>query len=244
MNTPLALLDFFDSREKAVALWGAAILTYAAVKGEGVAPSMVQVVRSLLAPKLLLLFGSAAVYCAALVFVADWLGFWHTTAVKETSYWFITGGAVLAGRGVGHAAPFDRAFYLKLIRHAIRFTIVVEFLINLYVFPFLAELVLVPFIVLFVGMQVVAAYDDSVKAARKPIDVVLITMSLFLLIHAAVEAIADPGALFTRENLESVLIAPALTFAFIPFLAAWAWISRRELDNVRKQVWADYESSA
>jgi hypothetical protein len=62
------------------------------------------------------------------------------------------------------------------------------------------------------------------------------------LIHAAVSAISDSGGLFTQENLESVLIAPALTFAFIPFLGAWAWISRRELDNVRKQVWADYDS--
>jgi hypothetical protein len=202
------------------------------------------VVCSLLASKLLLLFGSAAVYCAGVVSLARWLGFWHTTAVKETIYWFITGGAVLAGRAVEHAAPFDRAFYLTLIRHAIRFTIVVEFLVNLYVFPLLVELVLVPIIVLFVGMQVVAAHDDSVKTARKPIDAVLIAMSLFLLIHAAVRAISDPGGLFTQENLESVLIAPALTFAFIPFLAAWAWISRRELDNVRKQVWADYDSAA
>jgi hypothetical protein len=133
MNTPLAVLDFFDSRAKAVAIWGAVILTYAAIKGEGVVPSMVRVVRSLLAPKLLLLFGSAAVYCAACVSLARWLGFWHTTAVKETIYWFITGGAVLSGRAVEQAAPFDRAFYLKLIRHAIRFTIVVEFLVNLYV---------------------------------------------------------------------------------------------------------------
>ena len=164
--------------------------------------------------------------------------------MKETIYWFITGGAVLAGHAVEHAAPFHRAFYLKLIRHAIRFTIVVEFLVNLYVFPFLAELILVPFVALFVGMQIVAAYDDSVKAARKPIDVVLIVMSLFLVIHAAVEAIHDPGGLLTRENLESVLIAPALTFSFIPFLAAWAWISRHELDNARKEVWAGYDSAA
>jgi UDP-N-acetylmuramyl pentapeptide phosphotransferase/UDP-N-acetylglucosamine-1-phosphate transferase len=118
---------------------------------------------------------------------------------------------------------------------------VVEFVVNLYVFPFLAEVALVPIIALFVGMQVVAAYDDSVQTARKPIGFVLAAMSLFLLIHAAVEAIRDPGGLFTRENLESVLIAPGLTFAFLPFLAAWAWISRRELNNARKQILAGYD---
>jgi hypothetical protein len=160
------------------------------------------------------------------------------TTLKETIYWFFTGGAVLAGRAVEHAAPLDRAFYLKLIRHAIRFTIIVEFLVKLYVFPFLAELVLVPIIALFVGMQVVAAYDDSLHAARKPINSVLVGMSLFLLIHAGIDAISDPGGLFTRENFESVLVAPVLTFSFVPFLAAWAWIARRELENVRKRIWA------
>jgi hypothetical protein len=238
-----AILDFLDGREKAVLFWVAAILVFAVVKSGGdLASSFAQVLRSLLAPKLLLLFASAAVYCAGAVYLARWLGAWHTTTLKETVYWFVTGGVVLAGRAVAKAAPFDRRFYLQLLRHAVRFTIIVEFLVNLYVFPFLAELVLVPVILLFVGMQVVAAHDDSVKEARKPINGVLAAISVFLLVHVVVVAISNPGGLFTRENAETLLIAPTLTFAFVPFLWVWAWISRREQNNLRRRFQARYGS--
>jgi cytochrome bd-type quinol oxidase subunit 2 len=126
----------------------------------------------------------------------------------------------------------------------VRFTIVVEFLVNLYVFPFLIELVLVPIIVLFAGMQVVAAAEPAHASARRAIDGALIALGLLLLTYAAVEAIRDPSALFTRENAETLLVAPALTFAFVLLLWAWARISRREQENLRKRFSASYDSPA
>jgi hypothetical protein len=116
----------------------------------------------------------------------------------------------------------------------VRFTIVIEFLVNLYVFPFVIELILMPIILLFVGLQVVAAYDPAQAPVRKVIDGVVATIGFVLLVCAAVAASRDPSGLFTRENAETLLIAPALTFAFVPLLWAWGWISRRERTNLRR----------
>lgn len=214
-------------------LWIVAVVAFATVKGEGVASSFLGVVRAFFVPKLLLIFGSAALYCALIVLLAKQANLWHTTALKETVYWFVTGGVVLVGRAVTHAAPSDPGFYKQLLRQALRFTIVVEFLVNLYVFPFLVELVLVPIILLFVGMQIATEYDASLAAARKVIDAVLTTIGFLLLAYVAVETIRDPGGLFTRENAETLLVPPVLTFAFVPLLWACAWISRREQDHLR-----------
>ncbi|TML62909.1 MAG: hypothetical protein E6G22_07180 [Actinobacteria bacterium] len=242
MSPTLAVLDFLNSREKASLLWVAAIVAFATAKRNGVASSFVAVVRSLLAPKLLAVFGSAALYCAGVVLLARWIGAWHTAALKETIYWFFTGGVVLVGRAVTHAAPFDLAFYKALLRQAVRFTIVVEFLVNLYVFPFLAELFLVPLVLLFVAMQVLAAHDDSLANARKPIEGLLTTIGLLLLAYFVVKAILNPANLFTREHAERLLVAPILTFAFVPLLWAWGWISRREQENLRRGLRASYDS--
>lgn len=242
MGSCLAVLDFLNSREKAALLWAIAVLAFATIKGEGVVFSFVNVVRAFLASKVLLMFCSAALYCAGIVLLAWWAGLWHTTGLKETVYWFLTGGFVLVGRAVTHAAPSDPGFYKKLLRDAVRFTFVVEFLVNLYVFPFLIELVLVPLILLFVGMQVVAAYDPSLAEAKKLFDGVLTTIGLLLLVYVTVEAIRDPGGLLSRENAETLLIAPVLTFAFVPLLWAWSWLSRREQDNLRERFRASYDS--
>lgn len=237
----LAFIDFLDPREKAAVLWAITVLTFAVAREDGAGSSFRSVVRAFFAPKLQLLFGSAALYCAGVVALARWLDAWHMATLKATVYWFVSGGVVLTGRAVSHAAPFDFGFYRKLLRDAVRFTIVVEFLVNLYVFPFLAELVLVPTIIFFVAMQVVAANDDSLTEARKPIGAMMAAISVFLLAHVIVGILHDPGGLLTKENVETLLVAPVLTFAFIPFLWAWAWISRREQDKLRRRFRASYD---
>lgn len=235
MGTTVAYIDFLDSREKALLLWVVVVLAFATVKGDGVAASFGGVVRAFLAPKLLLLFGASALYCAGAVLLLRQVGLWHDATLKETIYWFITGGLVLVGRAVSNAKPSDPGFYKNLVRQAVQFTIVVEFLVNLYVFPFLIELTVVPVILLFVLLQVVAAVDPAHAPVKKIIDGALIVIGLVLLTSVFIHAVSDPGDVFARENAEALLVAPVLTFAFLPLLWLWGWISRRELESIRKK---------
>src|SRR6266542_226230 len=89
----LAVLDFLNSREKALVVWLVAIFAFAALKSGDLGSSFLGVLRVLCSSKLLLLFGSAALYSAALVVLGRELGLWHTSAIKATIYWFFgTGG--------------------------------------------------------------------------------------------------------------------------------------------------------
>src|SRR5512132_269462 len=97
--------DFLNSREDAVLLWS--IVFFLVFFGypfskdpRGIASSTWDVVRALVVPKLLLLFGSAAAYSAAIVLLADRLGLWHTTSLKDTVYWFVGSGIVLVAKAV------------------------------------------------------------------------------------------------------------------------------------------------
>jgi hypothetical protein len=206
-----------------------------AVKGEGVGGALFGVLRALLHPKLLLMFGSAAVYCTAVVLLAYRLGIWHTTAVKETIYWFVGTGLVIVGNAPTSASPHDPTYFKRLLRNAIRFTLIVDFLVALYVFPLAVELFLVPLVLLFVGMQVIAEREPNMASAKKVIDAVLFVIGLSLMLYVIVSAFTDLSGLLTRDNAERFLLAPALTIAFLPFLYAVAWASRRELNNLRKR---------
>jgi hypothetical protein len=239
-----SVTDALNAREVAALLWLLALFGYGWWKGgRDVTSSAGGVVRAFFQWKLQLLFLSAALYCAGVVLLAAWAGLWHTTAAKETAYWFLTGGVVLVGRAVSHAKPFDADFYWRLLRDALRFTILIEFLVNLYVFPFAVELFFVPFLLAFVLMQVVAASDPSFAPARKVIDGVLFVVGVALILYVTIEAATDLSSLFTRENGETLLVPLALTVAFVPLLGAWAWISRREQDNLRKRFRARYGSA-
>jgi hypothetical protein len=245
MHVTLAFLNILDSREKAVVIWVAAIVVYGTLKARrDIGSPIALLLRTMFHRKMLLLFGSAAGYCVAAVAVAQWAGLWHATAAKETVYWFCTGGITLVGQAVSHAKSPELGFHANLLGRAVRATIVIEFLVNLYVFPLPIELVLVPIILLLVMGQVIAAHDASVAAVRKPVDIAVATIGVFLLAYAAGHVIGNLSGLFTRENAETLLIAPALTFAFVPFLWAWGWISRREQQNLRRRFRTQYDVAA
>jgi hypothetical protein len=231
----LAVIDFLNPREKAWLVWLLVILAFAFYKGgRDIGRSTWDTVRAATQPKLLLLFGIAAAYSAGVVYLASRFGFWHTSATKETVYWFFGTALAVVGNATG-MSPNDPDFVRKLVGRAVRWTIVVEFLVNLYVFPLAVELFLTPLIIAFVGMQVGARYQPTEATVRKSIDGVLVAIGLALMLYVAVEVLSDPGGFWTREHAEGFLVAPALTVALVPLLFLVAWYSRRELEAVRRQ---------
>jgi hypothetical protein len=66
VSTSVAVLDVLSGREKAALLWMLGLIGYATVEGgRSVTSSFGDVVRALFQAKLLLVFGSAALYCVA-----------------------------------------------------------------------------------------------------------------------------------------------------------------------------------
>ncbi len=229
----LAAFDFLNSRETAIIIWAVILVGFATYKSDGLGSSLGAVLRSFFVTKLVFLFGIAAAYCAALVLAANKLSLWHTSAIKVTIYWFFGTGVVLVGSAV--TGRDDPDFVTKLVRRAVRLTLIVDFLVGFYVFPLTVELVIVPFILLFVGMQVVAENTPTLASAKTVIDAVLLAFGFGLMLWVAIGAATNPHSLLTRENGEDFLLAPALTLAFVPYLQLVAWHSRRELENLRKR---------
>jgi hypothetical protein len=218
--------DFLNSREDAILVWAVLILGYVTYKGPSIWLSFFGLARMVFASKLTLLFGSAAVYSAAIVLLAKKLGLWHTTALKETIYWFVGTGVVLAGNAT-HATP-SPDFLKQIIGRLLRITLVIEFVVNLYVFPLAVELVLVFLVLAFAGMQAAAPYTSGIdQATRKVIDGVLVGIGVFLIASFGVTALSDLDGFLSRETAERFLVVPALTLAFIPFLYLVEWYSQR-----------------
>lgn len=228
---------FLNSREDAILFWAAVIIGYATYKDpRGIAAGFAGVVRALLRAKVLLVFGSTLLYCALVVYGAEELGLWHESAVKATLYWFIGTGVVLVSEAVTQTSENDADFLRRVVRRVIAVTVLVEFVVNLYVFPFAFELVGAFVVLAFSGMQVVVQHDPSADPrVRKVIDGVLIAVGLCYLIYSAVKGLSGSDGLLTRENAEDFLVGPALTVVLVPFLYGLVWLSPHERENLRKR---------
>ena len=234
MSGSLAVIDFLNSREKAALLWTIPVIVFAAIKSDGLLGSFASVLKAFASPKLLLLFGSAAAYVAALIFLGSAVGLWETSATKATVYWFFGTGAILVGRAL-LVSPDDPAFLRRLLRGSLKLTILVEFTINLYVFPLVVELLFVPLLAVLVMLEVVAGSDASYADVRKLVDGALAVIGIGLLIYVLVAIFTDLSGFWTRKNAEDFLAPPVLTLTLVPFLALVALVSKREQDNLRRR---------
>jgi hypothetical protein len=236
----LSLIPVLNSREEATLIWGVIVVGYVSWKDTSIGTSFLQILRSVLHWKLLSLWVATAVYTAVIIAGAHALGLWHTTAIKESIYWYFGSGCVLTGKALT-AKQFE-GYSARLARTAIRFTLLLEFLIGLYVFPLAVELVLVPLVVLLAGVSAISTTAEN-ASAKTFSDRLLTAFGVGLLIWATVEAATDLDGLLTRNRAESFVLAPALTLAFVPFLYAIWRLSRWEQDRTRRR-WLESKSTS
>lgn len=215
-------------------VWGLVIALYVLRKDfPGISSSLIGVVKALIRPKLLLLFGGALAYTSLVVYVGYRLNLWNESALKVTVYWFIGTAVVLAGKAVDNQATRGR-FVLEILRRVVALTLLVEFVVNVYALPLVVELVAVLVVVVFSGMQVVARYPTLASdAVRLLIQGVLLSVGVLYATDFVVRVAADPGGFVTRNHLEELLVPPALTVSLIPYLLGVTWRSSFEQRRFR-----------
>jgi hypothetical protein len=243
---PLALLDFLNSREDAAVIWAAVILAFVLYQGGGSIRGSFWLVIQTLFPKLFFLFAAATFYGAGVVYAAWRTGLWHTAALKETLYALFAGCFVLVGRAIQERAGGVRHLR-KLLGHALRITIIVEFVMNLYVLPLAAEVILLPVMVTLLVTQDADKYDLSKRKAARLADNAIAYIGVAALTYVVFRAATALDGLVTRENAEGLLVGPALPTAFLPFAYVISWWSSREQENLRKRFqtkWARLEETS
>ncbi len=127
-----------------------------------------------------------------------------------------------------------------LLGRAFKVAIVIEFVVNLYVFPLAFELPFVPVVSVFIILDAWnQAQSNADPRLVKFTDEVVVAIGWLVLLSVLLRIGLGPGGLITRDALERLLVVPALTIAFIPFLLLNAWYSRREVENVRRRFALD-----
>ena len=239
----VALIDALNSREDAVLVWATVAAVLVLWKVPGISRQLLLVVRSFLARNLL--FGIWLPLTAAvigLLWLGSSLGIWHASSTKETFYWFVGTAFVLAGNATQANSP---AKFKKLFARLLTVSILVGFIVNLYVFPLGVELVLVPLVVILAGVQVVAERDSEyAKVERLVGGWLLPIIGVVGVTYAFGSAIADFGGFTMREHLEQFLVPLVMTVAISPFLYYVALWSTYERVFIRISVFVDDPSAA
>lgn len=212
-------LGLFNARETAIIIWLLVFLAWA-ISQKKIRDSLFGVGKAFLHKKILSLIIATILYAGLIVFVLSKIGIWQTSLIKDTTFWLVGTAFVLLMNA--NKATQDNGFFKKILIDNLRLILLLEFVVNLYTFNLLIELILVPFLFVIIAMSAYAEMKKEYLPVKKMVDFILSIFGFFLISYALAKILGDYQSFATSENMRAFILPPLLTFAYIPFLYLFA----------------------
>jgi hypothetical protein len=210
-----------NNREMALFLWGTLFLAWGLSRVE-VRRSFKALIESLFGSALIWVLVAALSYTMLLVLILMRIGYWEPPMAKVATWWFL-GAAV----GAMFSKPEGTGqHFRRLVIHNLTLAALIEFLSELYTFPFVVELIFVPSMAFLLAIQAVAQVqtDPKYQLTVRVLNGCSSLVGLALIIFVLYQAIRHASDLVSPGSVKEFFLPLLLMAAFVPFLYAWFYI--------------------
>lgn len=230
------VMSFFElvqlsNRETAIAIWILVFLLWGLTQHK-IKKSFFLVVKSFFACKLSISYLAMFSYIAIMLLVLHAVGIWRMSHVTNTILWIVCVAFVMLFET---SKANDESFFKNIIKDNLKILVVLEFLINLYVFSLWVELLLVPVFAILGGLIAVAGLNKQYEGIQKGLNYVMAIIGTSFIGYALYMAVSDFNNLFTADNFQNFILPILLTIMFLPFIYIWALYVNYETLSIRLQ---------
>lgn len=219
----------FDNREIAIGIWLIGLLVWGIFQ-RSVRQSLFEVVKAFLDWKLLLLFGSFAIYTATIVLVLEKVELWKPDQIVATILWYLLSGTVMLGRSL--KAEETPNYFRAMFVDNFRVVVVFEFVIVAQTFSLLAELIFVPFMAILGALLAFSELNGEYGAVKKILERLLALMVLALVWYSASTIWSEPENFFTFRTGRNFFLPILLTVLSLPIFYFWFCLAQVERENI------------
>jgi hypothetical protein len=223
-------LSALSNRERALLIWLAVFVVFVAAN-RSTRQALGSVLKALASPRLATALLAICAYVTLVVFAAHRVHLWQWWMLKDTLFWFF-GAAVVMFFNTDKART-DEHYFRNVVVENLKFAVVLDFILNLYVFNLVIELLLLPVLALLAMLTVVAGTDEKYAQLKKLLQWLAGLIGLGFLLYALASIVSDFRAFTTVRNLQDFALPIGLTVAFLPFTYALGLYSAYELLFVR-----------
>lgn len=211
----MKISDFLNNREIAILIWLLIIFLWMLTQSS-IRSAFIEVLKSLFAKKILLIAIFMSIYIFLMVLAFERIGFWDITVLKDTVFW-VFGVAFIMFINLNNAAN-DAKYFRKAIIDSIKIVIVLEFVINLYSFNLIVELLFVPILGLIAMMSGISSVKPEYKQVNVLLNYVLGFIGIVLLIFTIYQIVIDFQDFASLKNIRDFLVPILFTIAFLPII--------------------------
>ena len=225
------IIAVLNNREKAMLIWLAFGLALA-LRSKDIRSSLVSIAETLLSRPILTILAAMAGYASVVVFFSYRFGLWDFRMTKDTAIWLLGPAIVMV---FNHdKARTEPSYFKKMLLANLKVVLVVEFLVNFYVFNILVEALVVLPLLFFLGVSLaVSQAKEEYARVGRLVQSFMGLIGLLLLFYALARLVGDFNSFASVATLKSFVLPPALTVLFLPFIYGLAVYTAYELIFMR-----------
>jgi len=223
MNFWTDIQAIFNNREIALLFWIALIVM--AVLLSKLRKSLVPIFKILTGKMFLIIFSLIGIYLYGIILLLKYLEVWQSSNLKDVLFWFFSVGLILVFK-INDAK--SNAYFKGIFLSAIKWTIILEFIVNLYSFSLFTEIIILPVLVFLAMTQAVAEMDEKHKMVSKFLQNVIAVAGLLIFSFSLYKTVINFDVVLTFQNLIVFLLPSTITILFIPFVYFLALYSTYE----------------
>ena len=228
-HVPLNLVKELNNRELAIAIWLVVGIIWA-LTSSNIRKSLFQVVKAFFAWKLTLLYLMMLIYIASIVMVMSAIGIWKMSNLPLTILWAIFVSFIML---FDYQKANKPDYFRNSLKGNLKALVVLEFIVNLYVFALWVELLFVPFMVIIAATLAIAETNPEYRIVKRFLNSIMTLIGLVFIIYAGYMIATDFRQFATFDNLEKFYLPIFLSVTFIPFVYLFALYSGYEMFFIR-----------
>lgn len=227
------IISEINNREKSIIIWSSMFFLWAITRKE-IRSAFIGVLKAFFTPKLFIPFLVYSAYITSIIFLFSKIGFWKSFLLKDTLVWFF-GFAFINYVNINKVNE-EKGYIKNNLIDNFKLFIIIQFIVNMYVFNLPVELIITPTVTILVGIQIVASYKEKNRDVQKILNGILSIIGITFIIFSFSKALADSVNFFTSVTFQKLILPPILYIPLIPFIYLFALAILYETTFIRLKI--------
>ena len=209
----------FNNREIALIFYLVVFIIWTLTQKK-IRESIFGVIKFLFVRQILISILLLVIYVSVIVYGLTLVDLWNSNLIKDTIYWTFGTGFILMMNS--NDAIKKENYLTKIVKENIKVLMIVEFVVGLYVFGIVTELILMPIVIfLSILLGYTEVYEEH-KQVKNFLLKVFGIIGFFYLIYSGYKIYQDFKDFATSDNLRAFLFPIIMTILFLPFAYFYA----------------------
>lgn len=212
------MLEILNNRELAILFWLTVFCIYffSSEKMVEARKAFRNLLVGFFAKKIISIIILMIIYVLIIVYNLAEVGLWNVEQLKNTIFWSISVATLSLFKL--NTIKKDKSFFKNSILNNLKILAIIQFIIGVYTFSLLVEIILIPILFLIGAMIAIADSDKKHAQVKRLLEYLLSIFGVIVIVFTVYMLVTNFGEIMKKKTFYDFMVPVLLTFFYLPFI--------------------------